>query len=47
MSRGLDRFEAEKLIVEAMFNPILERLEDTKLRDEIYEAIQRRLGGVK
>ena len=47
MSRGLDRVEAEKLIVEAMFNPILDRLEDTNLRDEIYEAIQRRLGGVK
>ena len=47
MSRGLDRIEAEKLIVEAMFNPILERLEDTDLRDDIYESIQRRLGGVK
>ena len=47
MSRGLDRVEAEKLIVEAMFNPVLARLEDTTLRDEIHEAIQRRLGGVK
>ncbi len=47
MSRGLDRVEAEKLIVEAMFNPVLDRLEDTVLRDEIYETIQRRLSGVK
>ena len=47
MSRGLDKVEAEKLIVEAMFNPVLDRLEDTTLRDEIYETIQRRLGGVK
>ena len=47
MSRGLDRVEAEKLIVEAMFNPILKRLEDDKLINEISEIIERRLTDVK
>ncbi|MBR2179798.1 MAG: SufD family Fe-S cluster assembly protein [Selenomonadaceae bacterium] len=47
MSRGLDRLEAEKLIVEAMFNPILERLDDDKLIGEISEIIERRLTDVK
>ena len=47
MSRGLDRLEAEKLMVEAMFNPVLERLEDEKLINEISEIIERRLTDVK
>ena len=47
MSRGLDRIEAEKLIVEAMFNPILKRLNDEKLIGEISEIIERRLTDVE
>ena len=42
MSRGLDRIEAEKLIVEAMFNPLLEQL-DEEMKSQVYDAIQRRL----
>ena len=46
MSRGLDKVEAEKLIVEAAFNPVLERLDDEQLKNKIYETIQRRLSNV-
>ena len=44
MSRGLDRVEAEKLIVEAMFNPIIERLDDAELINKIFQIIKERLG---
>ena len=43
MSRGLDKVEAEKLIVEAAFNPVLEKISDESLRAEILDELQRRL----
>lgn len=43
MSRGLDKFEAEKLIIEAAFNPVLEKISDESLRAEIFDELQRRL----
>ncbi len=42
-SRGLDRAQAERLIVEAAFAPVLERIDDETLRAELDEKIQRRL----
>lgn len=42
MSRGLDKFAAEKLIVEAAFNPVLEKISES-LRAEILNELQRRL----
>lgn len=47
MSRGLDKLEAEKLIVEAAFNPIITQLDDENLIDKISEIIERRLTDVK
>jgi len=44
MSRGLDKAEAERLIVEAAFNPVIEKLSDEKLRAQVRENLQRRLG---
>ncbi len=43
MSRGLDKAESEKLIVEAAFNPVLDKISDEKLREEIINTLQRRL----
>ena len=43
MSRGLDKIEAEKLIVEAAFNPVLERLDDIELVNKISQIIEGRL----
>ena len=42
-SRGLDRAQAERLIVEAAFAPVLERIDDEKLRAELNEKLQRLL----
>ena len=47
MSRGLDKLEAEKLIVEAAFNPIITKIDDENLIDKISEIIERRLTDVK
>ena len=44
MSRGLDKIEAEKLIVEAAFNPVLEHLDDVELVNKISQIIEGRLG---
>ncbi|MBR0260871.1 MAG: SufD family Fe-S cluster assembly protein [Selenomonadaceae bacterium] len=44
MSRGLDKPEAERLIVEAAFNPVIEKISDENLRKELLENLQRRLG---
>ena len=44
MSRGLDKSEAERLIVEAAFNPVVEKIPDENLRGELLETLQRRLG---
>ena len=43
MSRGLDKSESEKLIVEAAFNPVIEKISDESLRDEILENLKLRL----
>ena len=44
MSRGLDLAEAQRLVVEASFNPVLDRIADTELRAEIDAYLQGRLG---
>ena len=44
MSRGLDKAAAERLIVEAAFNPVIEKFSDENLRAQIKENLQRRLG---
>ena len=43
MSRGLDKSEAERLIVEAAFNPVIEKISDEALRKKLLENLQRRL----
>ena len=43
MSRGLDKSEAERLIVEAAFNPVVEKISDENLRGEILNILSRRL----
>lgn len=43
MSRGLDKLAAEKLIIEAAFNPVLDKISDESLRAEISDELQRRL----
>lgn len=44
MSRGLDKSEAERLIVEAAFNPVIEKVLDETLREELLENLRQRLG---
>ncbi|MBQ6758799.1 MAG: SufD family Fe-S cluster assembly protein [Selenomonadaceae bacterium] len=44
MSRGLDKSAAERLIVEAAFNPVIEKIPDENLRVELLETLQSRLG---
>ena len=44
MSRGLDKSETQSLIVKAAFNPVIEKISDEKLREEVLENLQRRLG---
>jgi Fe-S cluster assembly scaffold protein SufB len=43
MSRGLDLAEAQKLVVEASFQPVLDRIDNTELKAEIDAYLQRRL----
>ena len=43
MSRGLDLADAQRLVVEAAFNPVLDRIPDEALKTEIDEHLQRRL----
>lgn len=43
MSRGLDKSQAERLIVEAAFNPVVEKIPDENLRAELSDKLQRRL----
>lgn len=40
MSRGLDMQEARRLVVEAAFNPVLDRIEDKDLYQELDEYIK-------
>lgn len=44
MSRGLDKSEAQQLIVEAAFNPVVEKIPDENLRGTLIDTLQRRLG---
>ncbi|MDD3115602.1 MAG: SufD family Fe-S cluster assembly protein [Anaerovibrio sp.] len=43
MSRGLDLTEARRLVVEAAFNPVLDRIEAEELRQELQTYIKERL----
>ena len=43
MSRGLDKADAARLIVEAAFNPVVEKIPDENLRAEILDNLHRRL----
>lgn len=43
MSRGLSEKEAKKLIIEAAFNPILNKIPLEDVKTEIYESIRRKL----
>lgn len=43
MSRGLDMAEAKKLVVEAAFNPVLDKLDDRELYQELDDYIKERL----
>ncbi len=47
MSRGLDKSEAERLIIEAAFNPVVEKITDENLRAQILENLQERLSNGK
>lgn len=47
MSRGLNKIEAEKLIVEAAFHPVLEKISDETLRAKISSELKRRLSNGK
>ena len=43
MSRGLDEKAAQKLLVQAMLTPVLERIPDVALQEEIAESIEERI----
>ena len=43
MSRGLDKADAERLIVEAAFNPVVEKISDDNLRGKLLENLHMRL----
>ena len=43
MSRGLDMSEAQRLIVEAAFNPVVAGIPDENLRGKVLDSLQRRL----
>ena len=43
MSRGLDLAEARRLVVEAAFHPVLDRIPEAKYREEIEAYLTRRL----
>ena len=43
MTRGISKEEAQKLIVKAKFNGVLEKIEDENIKQELIEEIDRRL----
>ena len=43
MSRGMDEKEAQKLLVQAMFSPVLDRIPDAGLREEVAGSIEERI----
>lgn len=46
MTRGFDEAEAKKVIVEASFSPVLEKIEDERLRENIFSYVRERLSRV-
>ncbi len=46
MTRGFDEAEAKKVIVEASFSPVLEKIEDERLRQNIFSYVRERLSHV-
>ena len=46
-SRGLDKSEAQRLIVEAAFNPVVEKIPDENLRGELIDSLHRRLSNAR
>lgn len=47
MSRGLSELEAKKLLIEAQFQPVAEKIPDPALRDAIAEYVKVRLGAIE
>ena len=45
-TRGFDEAEAKKVIVEASFSPVLEKIEDERLRENIFFYVRERLSHV-
>jgi len=43
MSRGLSEGRAKKLIVESSFRPIMDNIDDEKLREKLFEELERRI----
>jgi Fe-S cluster assembly protein SufD len=43
MARGLDRTEAQRLIVEAFFEPVIERIPLESVRDRLRAEIARKI----
>jgi Fe-S cluster assembly protein SufD len=44
MARGLDRTEAQRLIIRGFFEPVLERIGSTDARDRLAAALESRIG---
>ena len=44
MSRGLSELEAKKLLIEAQFRPVTDRIPDEKLRNAVSDYVKERLG---
>lgn len=47
MSRGLDEMQAKKLVIEAQFQPAVERVPQEELRTAIFDYVKERLGEVE
>ena len=47
MSRGLSELEAKKLMIEAQFRPVTDRIPDESLRSAVMETVQGRLNGLE
>ena len=47
MSRGLSELEAKKLMIEAQFRPVTDRIPDESLRAAVMEYVQGRLSGLE
>ncbi len=44
MSRGISRSEAERLVVQGFFTPVLDRITDSSLRDRLNHIIDDKMG---